>query len=167
MSHRHGSDSPSSLVQTMFIKLNQALPQHHPLLTNIYGLIVWDFNPYHRCRESFSFVQYKKYHLTREFSVPFLCPKIHYNVHRVLLLYNVLWHIEILVALILYVMPCLHDQPFNSVVATCSGWQGILFRETGVFHRITNSFSYLFWLVLFTHVILDIKRTCCIKLKKI
>jgi hypothetical protein len=33
-------------------------------------------------------------------------PKIHNNVNSGLLLYNVLWHIEILVALILYVMPC-------------------------------------------------------------
>jgi len=46
----------------------------------------------------------------------------------------------------------------NFVVPTRSVWQVILFRETGVVHRITYSVNYLFLpVVLFTQSILDIK----------
>ena len=44
------------------------------------------------------------------------------------------------------------------VVPTLSVWQVILFRVTGVVHRIIYSFNYFFFLlVLFTQFILDIK----------
>jgi hypothetical protein len=49
-------------------------------------------------------------------------------------------------------------------VPTCSIWQVNLFLETGVVHRITYSFSYIFLIVvLFIHFILDIKKACCIQ----
>ena len=45
----------------------------------------------------------------------------------------------------------------NFVLLTCLVWQVILFRETGVVHRIPFSFSYfLFTYVLFIHFMLDI-----------
>jgi len=47
----------------------------------------------------------------------------------------------------------------NFVVPTCSVREVILFRETGVVHRITYSFNYFFFflLVLFTQFIVAIK----------
>ena len=49
---------------------------------------------------------------------------------------------------------------FTMFVLTCSVWYVILFRETGVVHRITPSLSYifLFLLVLFTNLILNINK---------
>jgi len=45
----------------------------------------------------------------------------------------------------------------NFVAPTCSVWLVILFRETGVVHRIIFSFSYcLFTYVLFIHFTLDL-----------
>jgi len=43
----------------------------------------------------------------------------------------------------------------NFVVPTRSVWYVILFRETGMVHRIAYSFNYFFLLVLFTHFIVD------------